>query len=219
MTGVQTCALPILERQGGVEVVLGMERHVPHQPAHGSQGEGGAGVGESVVAVGAALIYATMGAPVFFHQQRVGRNGRIFEILKLRTMSNAPKAMRSSTATLANDPRITRLGRVLRASHIDELPQLWNILVGDMTLIGPRPEQPHLVARYREALPDYDLRHLVAPGLSGWSQVRFGYAADLNETRKKLQYDLDYLERFGPYIDLKIALLTCLVYLDPKYVR
>ncbi|WP_460451722.1 sugar transferase [Alsobacter sp. SYSU BS001988] len=172
-----------------------------------------------VVAFAALAILLLMGRPVFFVQDRVGLRGRVFKMVKLRSMSNPEKASCPANATLCNDPRVTRLGRLLRTSHVDELPQLWNIATGDMTLIGPRPEQPHLVALYESHIPGYGLRHEVKPGLSGWSQVRYGYAADLHETRQKVQYDFYYLENYGLWLDIKIMVLTCLVYLNPRYVR
>ena len=171
-----------------------------------------------VIAIVALAILATMGRPIFFHSDRVGRNGRQFRMLKLRTMTPA-ESPSVATATARNDPRITPLGKILRRSHVDELPQLWNILRGDMTLIGPRPEQPELVAYYRTNIPNYDLRHTVRPGLTGWAQVCFGYAADLDETRQKLIYDLEYLERYGPKIDLITAWKTLCIYFDPRFVR
>jgi lipopolysaccharide/colanic/teichoic acid biosynthesis glycosyltransferase len=170
-----------------------------------------------VVAIAALAIAVTMGRPVFFFADRVGRNGRIFKMVKLRTM--IPQTSGALNATLKNDPRVTPLGKILRRSHIDELPQCWNILLGHMTLIGPRPEQPHLVQYYRMHIPNYDLRHSVTPGLSGWSQVCFGYATDLAETQKKSSYDLEYIERFGPKIDAIIFWKTLRVYLNPNFVR
>ena len=170
-----------------------------------------------VVALASIAIAVSMGRPVFFRAPRVGRNGRIFQMIKLRTMR--PDNGQRMTATLKDDPRVTSLGKLLRQSHIDELPQLWNIFVGHMTLIGPRPEQPHLVNHYREQIPNYDLRHAVTPGLSGWSQVCFGYAADVAETAQKLSYDIEYIDRFGPKIDLLILWKTLCVYLNPNYVR
>jgi lipopolysaccharide/colanic/teichoic acid biosynthesis glycosyltransferase len=170
-----------------------------------------------VVGLAALAIAVAMGRPIFFLSERVGRNGRRFQMLKLRTMSvHTGKAL---NATLRNDPRVTPVGNLLRHTHIDELPQLWNILVGDMTLIGPRPEQAHLVEYYRERIPNYDLRHSVCPGLSGWSQVCFGYAADVEETAKKLTYDLEYINRYGPRIDFEVFCRTLRVYLNPNYVR
>jgi lipopolysaccharide/colanic/teichoic acid biosynthesis glycosyltransferase len=169
----------------------------------------------TLLAAGAILILE--GRPVFFVHNRVGRGGRVFPMLKLRTMR--PNADANRIATLKNDPRITPLGKLLRGSHIDELPQLWNILLGDMTLIGPRPEQPALVEFYRERLPNYDLRHMVTPGLSGLAQVGCGYAADLSETAKKLAYDLEYLELYGPKVDLLIVLKTFRAFFDPRLTR
>ncbi len=105
------------------------------------------------------------------------------------------------------------------AAHIDELPQLWNILIGDMSFIGPRPEQPSLATRYRSNIPEFDLRHVIKPGLTGWAQVHFGYAANEEETRQKLEYDLYYPCHRGLLLDLKVALLTLLVLFDARYVR
>lgn len=170
-----------------------------------------------VILIAAAAIKLAERGPAFFIQERVGRGGRIFRMVKLRTMKIQPSG--PPIATQKNDPRITALGRFLRQSHIDELPQLWNIFVGDMTLIGPRPEQPLLVAQYREQLPSYDLRHTLRPGLSGWAQVNYGYAADLEETARKLDYDLEYVTRCGPAMDLLIVFRTVRIFLDPRFVR
>jgi len=170
-----------------------------------------------VIAGCCVAIFIKMGRPVFFVQDRTGLGGRIFKMYKLRTMSLPPAS--EVEATSKNDPRVTPLGRFLRRSHFDELPQLWNILKGEMTLIGPRPEQPHLVAAYRSSLSDYDLRHTVVPGLTGCAQVYYGYASDLHETRAKLFYDLYYVQNIGPVLDFQIAVRTLVVYSDPHYVR
>ena len=170
-----------------------------------------------VIAIAAFAILIAEGRPVFFVHNRVGRGGRIFPMLKLRTMKPTWDADR--TATVHNDSRITPLGRFLRQSHIDELPQIGNILLGQMTLIGPRPEQPVLVEIYREKLPNYDARHTVRPGLTGLAQVKFGYAADLRETAIKLKYDLRYIELYGPKTDFLIVLRTIKIFFDPRYVR
>lgn len=172
-----------------------------------------------VILVCASLaILITMGRPVLFVQDRVGLYGRVFRMYKLRTM-RIRAADEPQIATAKNDNRITPLGRIMRRYHIDELPQLWNVLKGDMTLIGPRPEQPDLVMQYSECLPEYTLRHLVRPGISGWSQVQFGYASTLEETRKKLEFDIFYLENFGPVLDAKIVIKTFIVLFDPDHVR
>ena len=170
-----------------------------------------------IVAMCAVLIAILMGRPIFFMQDRVGLHGRVFRMIKLRTMQARPAS--GSRATTKQDPRITPLGQVLRRSHLDELPQLLNILLGHMTLIGPRPEQPELAALYSTVIPNYDLRHLVRPGLSGLAQVYSGYAADVSETRSKLAYDLLYIQHFGPAMDLHVVLRTILIYCDPMYVR
>jgi lipopolysaccharide/colanic/teichoic acid biosynthesis glycosyltransferase len=162
-------------------------------------------------------ILLSMGRPIFFIQNRTGKHGRVFRMYKLRTMRCCTATPVSATAT--NDARVTPLGRLLRISHFDELPQLWNILKGEMTLIGPRPEQPELVEAYRASLPGYDLRHTVVPGLTGWAQVYYGYAADLEETRAKLEHDLFYVSNFGPAIDLRILVRTLIIYSNLKYVR
>ena len=151
-----------------------------------------------------AIISAlTMPGPVFFRQERVGRGNRPIHILKLRTM------------TMKNDPnghRVTSFGKFLRRSRIDELPQLWNVLVGELSLIGPRPEVPELVKVYNEQIPYYNMRHLLTPGLSGWAQVHHlkhpHHEADVQETRIKLSYDLYYLKNRSLSLDIKIVLKT-----------
>jgi lipopolysaccharide/colanic/teichoic acid biosynthesis glycosyltransferase len=165
----------------------------------------------------ALLVYLQIGRPVLFTQKRVGQDGRIFTIYKFRTMIPNPDA--NSTATAPDDARITPLGRLLRRTHIDELPQLWNILIGDMSLIGPRPEQPSLTAIYTAAMPEFPLRTLAKPGLSGWAQVRFGYASTADETRNKLEYDLYYLFNRGPMLDAKIVFLTIFQLFRDENVR
>ncbi len=157
--------------------------------------------------VAALAIAAAMGRPIIFAQDRVGRGGRIFRMYKLRTMS-AHDSNGKQTATSKSDCRVTPLGRVLRRYRVDELPQLFNILKGDMSLIGPRPEQPQLVAEYERIIPHYDLRHAVQPGLSGWAQVTYGYASTVEETRAKLSYDLFYVREFGLTLDVEIAVAT-----------
>ena len=163
------------------------------------------------------VILILMGRPVFFVQNRIGKGGRIFRMCKLRTMQQRPSG--AVVATAKNDPRITSFGRFLRVSHLDEVPQLWNIAKGEMSLIGPRPEQPELVEVYRASLPGYDLRHTVVPGLTGWAQVYYGYASNVEETRIKLEHDLHYVSNLGPEIDLKILVRTILVYSNLNYVR
>src|SRR6266851_4585991 len=144
--------------------------------------------------------------PVLYRQTRVGRYGQPFEILKLRTMSARSPGRERQTDT--NDPRVTRVGRVLRRLHLDELPQAINILRGDMSLVGPRPEQPQHAALLRQGIDFYNLRLSVRPGLTGWAQVNFGYGAGVEGARKKLPYDLYYIRRQGFGLDLLILART-----------
>ena len=171
---------------------------------------------------------------VFYRQVRVGRNrrrhaparaadlphgerrreagaGEPFEIWKFRSMVPDAEAKTGPVWATANDPRITPLGRLLRKSRIDELPQLFNIIRGEMRLIGPRPERPHFVAQLTEKFPDYPRRLLVAPGLTGLSQVELEYDSDLDDVRTKLRYDLFYIDRRCAILDLKILLKTAAV--------
>lgn len=142
--------------------------------------------------------------PLFFAQERVGKGGATFRILKFRTM-RAAEPGEEGTWTQLDDPRITAFGRVLRATHVDELPQAWNILAGDLSLVGPRPEQPRYVAELVDKLPFYDLRHLVRPGLTGWAQVKYGYAGNERDALEKLQYEFWYLRHQGLWLDARIV--------------
>lgn len=141
--------------------------------------------------------------PLLYRQPRVGKNGRTFDVLKFRTM-RAEGAEPAGAWTQRDDPRITPFGRILRKSHVDELPQFWSILFGDLSIVGPRPEQPHYVAELSEKLPFYDLRHLVRPGLTGWAQVKYGYASDEHDALEKLQYDFWYLGHQSLVLDARI---------------
>lgn len=156
---------------------------------------------------GAVAIRISMGGGVMFTQPRVGLGGRTFKIYKLRTMRSAPAAD-LKRATIRGDTRITPLGALLRRFRIDELPQLWNVLKGDMSVIGPRPEQPLLAELYIRDLPAFAYRSLVRPGITGWAQVRGDYAADLAETRPKLAYDLFYIKNLSFALDVQILVRT-----------
>jgi lipopolysaccharide/colanic/teichoic acid biosynthesis glycosyltransferase len=142
--------------------------------------------------------------PLFYRQPRIGKQGHQFEILKFRTM-DAKVRLPVGAWTSEDDPRITPFGRWLRRTHLDELPQAVNIVRGDLSVVGPRPEQPHYVAELSEKLPFYDLRHLVRPGLTGWAQVKYGYAGSETDALEKLQYEFFYLRRQGLTFDLKIV--------------
>lgn len=160
-----------------------------------------------IVGLGMLIVLATMGRPIIFVQARAGLTGKMFDIYKLRTMRIAsPDAARS--ATLAGDSRITPAGRWLRRTRIDELPQLWNVLKGDMSLIGPRPEWAPLSEDYGRELPTYKYRNLVRPGITGWAQTLGGYASNVEETKVKLGYDLYYVKNMSLGLDLQIMLRT-----------
>ncbi|MEO6467957.1 MAG: sugar transferase [Acidimicrobiia bacterium] len=143
---------------------------------------------------------------VFYRQPRVGRDGRVFTMWKFRTMGVGGQD--GTDWTDAADTRITPFGRVLRRTHLDELPQALNILRGDLSLVGPRPEQPRYVDELTDKIPFYDLRHLVRPGLTGWAQVKFGYAGDEHDALEKLQYDFFYLQRQTLGLDVRIVART-----------
>jgi lipopolysaccharide/colanic/teichoic acid biosynthesis glycosyltransferase len=155
-----------------------------------------------VVAVG--NWFANRG-PLLYRQPRVGRDGHTFTILKFRTMRTSQE---SDDLTSDDDPRVTRFGGALRRTHLDELPQVVNVLKGDLSLVGPRPEQPHLVAQLSGKLPFYRLRHLVRPGMTGWAQVKYPYAANESEALEKLQYEFFYLRRQSLSLDARIVART-----------
>ena len=154
--------------------------------------------------------------PIAYRQPRVGKGGETFTILKFRTMTNSPKRdvapedpdAPTTTWTQQDDPRVTPFGKLLRASHLDELPQVINILKGDLSIVGPRPEQPHYVEELSQKLPFYDLRHLVRPGLTGWAQVKYGYAGDEDDALEKLQYEFFYLRNQSLGFDNRIIVRT-----------
>jgi lipopolysaccharide/colanic/teichoic acid biosynthesis glycosyltransferase len=141
--------------------------------------------------------------PLLYRQPRVGKGGREFEILKFRTMT--PGGAGSSSWTTEDDPRITPVGAWLRRSHLDELPQVINILRGDLSVVGPRPEQPRYVEELETKIPFYGLRHLVRPGLTGWAQVKYPYGASEGDALEKLQYEFYYLRHQSLTLDLRIT--------------
>ncbi|TCU14120.1 lipopolysaccharide/colanic/teichoic acid biosynthesis glycosyltransferase [Rhizobium sullae] len=158
-----------------------------------------------LVGVAAAAVMVTMGRPVFLAQERVGYRGRTFRALKLRSMRTSDGTPRP---TSLDDDRITPLGAFLRQSHLDELPQLWNVLVGQMSLIGPRPEWVPLARRYECVFPEYKLRYCAPPGLTGLAQVKQGYVSTIEEVKAKVEYDIYYILNISVAMDLKILLLT-----------
>jgi sugar transferase (PEP-CTERM system associated) len=145
--------------------------------------------------------------PIFFRQTRVGRGGRPFTVIKFRTMGQNAEDKGAVWAT-KNDPRVTSLGRFMRKTRLDEIPQLWNVLRGDMAFVGPRPERPEFVQWLTNEIPYYDLRHIIRPGITGWAQVRYQYGASLEETKQKLEYDLYYVKHLSLGLDLLIMFET-----------
>ena len=165
-------------------------------------------VGLPVMAGVAVLVRLSSPGAVLYRQERVGLNGRVFRIHKFRTMQADAEAKTGPMWSTANDSRITRIGRVLRLTRLDEVPQLWNVLRGDMSVVGPRPERPEFVSQLTETIPFYGQRHVVKPGLTGWAQVRYTYGASVEDAIEKLQYDLYYIKNLSLALDLVIVLET-----------
>jgi sugar transferase (PEP-CTERM system associated) len=172
-----------------------------------------------VVAIAALLIAAEGAGPVIYRQERVGLRGRTFTVYKLRSM--APDAEKDGRAAWAsvNDARITRVGRLIRRTRIDELPQLLNVLKGEMSFVGPRPERPEFVAMLMEQIPFYAVRNSVKPGLTGWAQVRYSYGATVEQSVRKLEYDLYYVKNHTLLLDLMSLLETVRVVLLAEGAR
>jgi exopolysaccharide biosynthesis polyprenyl glycosylphosphotransferase len=148
------------------------------------------------------------GWPIFYSQRRLGKGGRIFRIYKFRTMHQDAEADGEAKLAAENDPRVTRVGNFLRRTRLDELPQFWNVLHGEMSLVGPRAERPTLVKEFQKEIPFYRARLLVKPGLTGWAQINYGYVASVTETGVKLEYDLYYIKHRSFMMDLLIVLRT-----------
>lgn len=156
----------------------------------------------------AAVIKIDSPGPVFYWQNRVGRNGKIFRIYKFRSMRKDAEANLGARWAVQNDPRVTRVGRVIRLARLDELPQLFNVLLGDIDLVGPRPERPEFVEKLQSMIPYYSIRHTVKPGLTGWAQVMFTYCGTIEESKEKLQYDLFFIKNMSIKLDLLILFKT-----------
>lgn len=156
--------------------------------------------------VSLAIILET-GFPIFYSQPRLGKGAIAFNILKFRTMKQNAEAEGIKNAE-ENDPRITKVGNFLRKTRLDEMPQFWNVLRGEMSLVGPRAERPELVAEYQKQIPFYRARLLVKPGLTGWAQINYGYVATVKETVVKLEYDLYYIKHRTLGMDFSIVLRT-----------
>lgn len=161
----------------------------------------------------AAAVHLGSDGPIIYRQERVGRGGRRFTCLKFRSMASNAEADGVARWAVQRDPRITRVGRFIRATRIDELPQLINVLRGEMSFVGPRPERPEFVNGLKEQINFYDVRHSVKPGLTGWAQVRYSYGASVEDARKKLEYDLYYVKNHSLFLDLLILFETVRVIL------
>ena len=172
-----------------------------------------------VLVLAAIAIKLDSRGPIFYRQTRVGLYGEHYTIFKLRSMRQDAEVGGKAVWASEGDPRITRTGRFIRLTRIDEIPQAWNVLKGEMSFVGPRPERPEFVAELEEHIPYYAERHMVKPGLTGWAQVNYPYGASIEDARCKLEYDLYYAKNYTPFLDLLILLQTLRVVLWPKGAR
>ena len=172
-----------------------------------------------LIVLAALLVKLESKGPAFFRQSRVGLYGETFDILKLRSMRQDAEAAGKAVWASENDPRITRVGRIIRKLRIDELPQVWTVLKGEMSFVGPRPERPQFVSDLEAQLPFYAERHVIKPGITGWAQINYPYGASLEDARHKLEYDLYYAKNYTPFLDVLILLQTVRVLLWPDGAR
>ncbi len=172
-----------------------------------------------LAAVAALAIKLDSKGPILYRQKRVGQGGREFEVYKFRSMRTDAEAGGKAVWAKENDPRTTRVGKFLRKSRIDEIPQMWNVLQGTMSFVGPRPERLFFVEKLREQIPFYDQRHAVKPGLTGWAQVRFRYGSDETDAVEKLRHDMYYIKHQSILFDLRILLHTVRVVFDKNMGR
>jgi sugar transferase (PEP-CTERM system associated) len=156
----------------------------------------------------AILIKLESKGAIFYKQERVGKNGKIIKVIKFRSMRTDAEKDGVPIWATTDDDRVTRIGRIIRKIRVDEIPQFWNIIKGEMSFVGPRPERPHFVAQLAEEIPFYEHRHLVAPGLTGWAQIKYPYGASVADARQKLQYDLYYIKNQSLALDLVIVFET-----------
>jgi exopolysaccharide biosynthesis polyprenyl glycosylphosphotransferase len=161
-----------------------------------------------VAVLTAILIKLDSKGPVFYKQERVGINGQVFNVIKFRSMKVDAEEDGKPLWAATNDERTTRVGKIIRKLRIDEIPQFWNILKGDMNFVGPRPERPHFVTQLATEIPYFEHRHLVAPGLTGWAQIKYPYGASVSDAVQKLQYDLYYIKNQSLTLDMVIVFET-----------
>jgi len=172
-----------------------------------------------LILVSALAVKLESRGPVFYRQRRVGLYGLPFDVIKLRSMRTDAEIGGKAVWAQKDDPRVTRVGKVLRKLRIDELPQAWGVLKGEMSFVGPRPERPQFVADLEARLPYYAERHVVKPGITGWAQINYPYGASVEDAREKLQLDLYYAKNYSPFLDLLILLQTVRVVLWPEGAR
>jgi len=173
-----------------------------------------------LLALAALLVKLASRGPAFYSQVRLGRGGKPYRIYKLRTMFHECEKLSGARWSRPGDSRVTPVGRFLRGTHLDELPQLWNVLRGEMSLVGPRPERPEFVPELERAIPDYRDRLLVRPGITGLAQVWLPPDTDLNSVHRKLRYDLYYVRHLGFWLDVRLVGFTALQFLGvPRSVR
>ena len=171
-----------------------------------------------VILIFAVLVKLDSKGPAFYRQKRVGLFGQSFDVIKLRSMRTDAEAAGAQWAS-KDDPRVTRIGNFIRKVRIDELPQTWTVLKGQMSFVGPRPERPEFVADLEDHLPYYAERHMVKPGITGWAQINYPYGASIEDSRHKLEYDLYYAKNYTPFLDLLILLQTLRVVLWSEGAR
>ncbi|GAA0669913.1 sugar transferase (PEP-CTERM system associated) [Sphingomonas insulae] len=172
-----------------------------------------------IILITALAIKLESTGPAFYRQRRVGLYNQGFEIVKLRSMRQDAEVAGKAVWADKDDPRVTRIGRVIRKVRIDELPQTWAVLKGEMSFVGPRPERPQFVEQLERQLPYYAERHMVKPGITGWAQINYPYGASIEDARHKLEYDLYYAKNYSPFLDLLILLQTLRVVLWPSGAR
>lgn len=172
-----------------------------------------------LIAVTALLVKLESAGPAFFRQRRVGLYGETFEVIKLRSMRVDAEVGGKAVWAQKDDPRVTRVGRIIRKLRIDELPQAWSVLKGEMSFVGPRPERPQFVADLEARLPYYTERHVVKPGITGWAQINYPYGASVEDAREKLEFDLYYAKNYTPFLDILILLQTARVVIWPEGAR
>jgi exopolysaccharide biosynthesis polyprenyl glycosylphosphotransferase len=164
----------------------------------------------------ALIVFLEDGGPVLYRQERVGENGRTFTLATFRSMRTDAEKGGKPIWAKDGDNRVTRIGRFIRKTRLDELPQLWNVVRGDMSFVGPRPERPFFVDQLSKEIPFYQQRHAVKPGLTGWAQVRYRYGSSLEDAMEKLRYDLYYIKHLSVFFDLTIVFDTVKVVLFRK---